>query len=118
MIRYALLIFFFLFFSQNSYAEFTFVQTKDVSSDTPGIRGINFKPDGTRMYITNRESGGDAYIIEYSLSTPFDISTANISFSGGTPKGTALTCAAEGVCLLYTSPSPRDSDTSRMPSSA
>ena len=97
MIRYILLIFFLLIFCQNSYAEFTFVQTKVVTSDTPGIRGINFKPDGTRMYITNRESGGAAYIIEYSLSTPFDISTATISFSGGKPKGTALTCAAEGV---------------------
>ena len=30
-------------FTSNSFAEFTFVQTKDVSSDTPGIRGINFK---------------------------------------------------------------------------
>ena len=90
-------LFFFTLLSSNSFAEFTFVQTKVVTSDTPGIRGINFKPDGTRMYITNRESGGAAYIIEYSLSTPFDISTATISFSGGTPKGTALTCAAEGV---------------------
>ena len=99
MIRYVLLIIFSLIFSQNSYAEFTFVQTKDVSSDTPGIRGINFKPDGTRMYITNRESDPDkkAYLIEYSLTTPFDISTATISFTGGMPKGTALTCAAEGV---------------------
>ena len=34
----------------------TFKQTKDISSDTTGIRGINFKPDGTRMYITNREN--------------------------------------------------------------
>ena len=99
MIRYVLLIIFSLIFSQNSYAEFTFVQTKDVSSDTPGIRGINFKPDGTRMYITNRESDPDkkAYLIEYSLTTPFDISTATISFTGGMPKGTALTCEAEGV---------------------
>ena len=86
-------------FNSHSFAEFTFVQTKDVSSDTPGIRGINFKPDGTRMYITNRESDPDkkAYLIEYSLTTPFDISTATISFTGGMPKGTALTCAAEGV---------------------
>ena len=100
MIRYILLIFFILFFSQNSYAEFKFVQTKDVVGDTPGVRGINFKPDGTIMYITNRETNpdtGSAYIIEYSLSTPFDISTATISFSGGTPKGTALTCPVEGV---------------------
>ena len=81
MIRYALLIFFFLFFSQNSYAEFTFVQTKDVSSDTTGIRGINFNPDGTRMYITNREDDLSAYIIEYSLTTPFDISLSLIHIS-------------------------------------
>ena len=97
MIRYVLLIIFSLIFSQNSYAEFTFVQTKEVDDDTPGIRGINFKPDGTRMYITNRYDDQKAYMIEYSLSTPFDISTATISFSGGSPKGTPLTCDAEGV---------------------
>ena len=94
------LMLFLTLFNSHSFAEFTFVQTKDVSSDTPGIRGINFKPDGTRMYITNRESAPNdkkAYLIEYSLTTPFDISTATISFTGGTPKGTALTCAAEGV---------------------
>ena len=90
-------IFFLTLLTANSFAEFEFVQTKDVSADTPGIRGINFKPDGTRMYITNREADTNAYLIEYSLTTPFDISTATISFTGGTPKGTALTCAAEGV---------------------
>ena len=93
-------LFFCTLLSSNSFAEFTFVQTKDVSSDTPGIRGINFKPDGTRMYITNRENipnARKAYMIEYSLSKPFDISTATISFSGGSPKGTPLTCDAEGV---------------------
>ena len=70
-------LFFCTLMSSNSFAEFTFVQTKDVSSDTPGIRGINFKPDGTRMYITNRESDPDkkAYLIEYSLTTPFDINS-------------------------------------------
>ena len=78
-------LFFLNLFISNSFAEFTFVQTKDVSSDTPGIRGINFKPDGTRMYITNRESAPNdkkAYLIEYSLTTPFDISTATINFKG------------------------------------
>ena len=29
-----------------------------------------------------------------------------------------LFCGPDGVCLLYTSPSPRDLSTSRMPSSA
>ena len=95
--NFLFVVFFLTLFTSNLLAEFEFVQTKDVSTDTPGIRGINFKPDGTIMYITNRESDKAAYIIEYSLSTPFDISTATISFTGGTPKGTALTCAAEGV---------------------
>ena len=50
-----------------------------------------------------------------------------VSTTGGRPKvtiGLALTVGAVGVvtgawgCLLYTSPSPRDLSTSRMPSSA
>ena len=90
-------LFFCTLLSSNSFAEFTFVQTKNVALDTPGIRGINFKPDGTRMYITNRFDDQKAYLIEYSLSKPFDISTATISFSGGAPKGTPLTCDGAGT---------------------
>ena len=90
-------LFFFTLLSSNSFAEFTFVQTKNVALDTPCIRGINFKPDGTRMYITNRFDDQKAYLIEYSLSKPFDISTATISFSGGAPKGTPLTCDGAGT---------------------
>ena len=52
-------LFFFTLLSSNSFAEFTFVQTKVVTSDTPGVRGINFKPDGTIMYITNQETDPD-----------------------------------------------------------
>ncbi len=92
-------LFFCTLLISNSFAEFTFVQTKEVDDDTPGIRGINFKPDGTRMYITSRENNPNAkkaYMIEYSLSKPFDISTATISFSGGSPKGTPLDCDGAG----------------------
>ena len=47
----------FLLFSSNSFGEFiTFKQSKDISLDTTGIRGINFKPDGKIMYVTNREN--------------------------------------------------------------
>ena len=97
MKRFLVTLFFCLIFVTDAFAFLTYNQEIDISSDTAGARGINFKPDGTIMYITNRESDKAAYIIEYSLSTPFDISTATISFTGGTPKGTALTCAAEGV---------------------
>ena len=41
------------------------------------------------------------------------ITSATVSGVGNTPLG-----AVEGTCLLYTSPSPRDLSTSRMPSSA
>ena len=40
-----------------------------------------------------------------------------VEFPGGV-KGMALNLETDNVCLLYTSPSPRDLSTSRMPSSA
>ena len=72
-------IFYIFFFCSNSFAFIEFKQSKDISTDADGLRQINFKPDGTIMYVTNREK--DSYsevdsVIQYSLSTPFDISTA------------------------------------------
>ena len=71
-------IFYIFFFCSNSFAFLEFKQSKDISSDTTEVRGINFKPDGTIMYITNRDpnNGDKAQVTQYSLSTPFDISTA------------------------------------------
>lgn len=66
----------------SAHAFITFNQELDVSSSTTQIRGINFKPDGTIMYVTERNGTTDnaigraANIIQFSLSTPFDISTA------------------------------------------
>ena len=77
-----------LFYS-NAFAFLEFKQEKDISSDTVAVRGINFNPDGTIMYITNRKTdtdGGDedgekGEVTQYSLSVPFDISTAIKSFT-------------------------------------
>ena len=69
------LIFFFTFLS-NSFANLQFKQSKDISDDTDDLRGIFIKPDGTRVYVTNDEDDDDQSVIEYSLTTPFDISTA------------------------------------------
>ena len=73
--RKALLIALALFFifSTNAFAFLTFKQSKDISGDTVHLRGITFKPDGTRMYVTADED--DPVVLQYSLSTPFDIST-------------------------------------------
>ena len=55
------LILFLTLFSSHSFGELSFVQTKDVTSDTPGVRGINFKPDGKIMYITSRLGNENAF---------------------------------------------------------
>jgi len=70
-----------LLISNNSFAFIEFKQSKNISSDTEQARGINFKPDGTIMYVTNRKAASGAegqkgQVTQYSLSTPFDISTA------------------------------------------
>jgi len=58
---------------------------------------------------------------------PWSLSAFLLSTAYGAPKNPASKSAGEGnaldqyggyICLLYTSPSPRDLSTSRMPSSA
>ena len=75
---YLTILLFFLL-STNAFAFITFKQSKDISSDADGLRQINFKPDGTIMYVTNREKNTTSLVdsvVQYSLTTPFDISTA------------------------------------------
>ena len=80
--KFLLLIFFFFIFGSKSFAILPFKQSKVISTgyspNIKAVRGINFKPDGTRMYITNRisDSNEDARVTQYTLTTPFDISTA------------------------------------------
>ena len=85
-------IFYIFFFCSNTFAFIEFKQSKDISSDTDDLRGIFIKPDGTRVYVTNDKDDDDQSVIEYSLTIPFDISTAvkisdtplTIEESGGT----------------------------------
>ena len=72
-------IFFILFLTTNAFEFITYKQSKVVTSDSDQIRGIQFKPDGTIMYVSERETDPDT-IMQYSLSTPFDISTATFQF--------------------------------------
>ncbi len=75
-------LFFSLIVATEAFAILTFNQEKVVTTQTDQIRGINFKPDGTIMYVTERNgtTGSDigraVNIIQYTLTTPFDISTA------------------------------------------
>ena len=78
-----LIIFLSIVIISEAFAVPSFKQEISLADDTDELRGINFKPDGTIMYITrrispaaNNDPGRRGFINQYSLSTPFDISTA------------------------------------------
>jgi len=52
----------------------SFVDDFDVGSEESEPDGVFFKPDGTRMYVTGP---GSDKVHEYSLSTPWDVTTAS-----------------------------------------
>ena len=56
-----------------------FNQSKDVSADTPDAYSVIFKPDGTKMFILDDGFAAADDILEYNLSTAWDVSTATYS---------------------------------------
>jgi len=54
----------------------SFLQELDISSQDTSPAGLFFKPDGAKMYIVGN---GDNDIIEYDLSTAWDISSASFN---------------------------------------
>ena len=70
--------------------------------------GLQFSKDGKQMFIVESD---DYEIHQWSLSSGFDLSST-ITYRG------SYDMTAHYTCLLYTSPSPRDRQKSRMPSSA
>lgn len=43
--------------------------------------GIDFKPDGTKMYLTNYDNATTSSIHEYTLSSAWDISSATLTYN-------------------------------------
>ena len=88
LIKKILIIFFFLLPISNSFAVVTeidnqafaeFETTGDLGSKS--ISGIHFNNDGTSMFaLFLAHSDGNAYVEEFTLSTPFDISTKSSSY--------------------------------------
>ena len=98
------------------------------------MRGITFNNDGTKIFAV-----GSQYdkVYEYDLSTAFDTSSTSLAYNDVSYSisseqlaptdikfnhdGTKMYISGtndSNICLLYTSPSPRDTERSRMPSSA
>ncbi len=50
----------------------------DASAQTSNFgRAVAFKTDGTKMYVNSNASGSSAIVYQYSLSTPWNVSTAS-----------------------------------------
>ncbi len=69
-------IFFLLFPISNSFGSVTFNQTETFFDDgQDNINGLTFNDDGTKIFIITSDTTGEDYVSEYTLSTPYDIST-------------------------------------------
>lgn len=86
----------------------SFTQSFDVSSQDGSPQGVTFDSDGGRMYITG---GLNLNVFQYSLSTPFDISTASfiqaldISAQQSSPRGLAFGSSGSQLYVAGLSPS-------------
>ena len=126
--NFILILLFILPISNSFGAMVTHIQSATVSDGGANhIQGIQFNKDGTKMFTLNNITDGETntHINEYTLSTPFDISTRTYAGPnerceldhGAVQQGGSYDLEFSS-CLLYTSPSPRDVEESRMPSSA
>ena len=43
-------------------------------------RSIEIKPDGTKLYMTGSSTGGTPGVYQYTLSSPFDLSSSSITY--------------------------------------
>ena len=75
-----ILIIFFLFFPiSNTFGSVTFNQSETFFDDgQDNINGLTFNDDGTKIFIITSDGGGEDFVSEYTLSTPYDISTSYV----------------------------------------
>ena len=76
--------------------------------------GHFFRRDGD----TSVPLGREVFQQEILEQTGFQTDVINASIGGSASNNNVVTPFTTGTCLLYTSPSPRDRQKSRMPSSA
>ena len=87
LIKKILIIFFLLFPISNSFAAtLTHVQTVDfddgAQSQNNLLAGIEFNKDGTKLFTSSANKTNPGLIMEYNLSTPYDISSRSYAGDG------------------------------------
>ena len=122
LIKKILIIFFLLFSISNSFGSVTFNQTETFFDDgQDNINGLTFNNDGTKIFIITSDGAGEDYVSEYTLSTPYDISTrsyagdserclldapadANTDVAGtqGAEQGGDMAFSSDGLIMLTT----------------
>ena len=122
IIKKLLWIFLIIFPFSNSFGSVTFNQTETFLDDgQDNINGLTFNDDGTKIFIITSDDGSEDFVSEYTLSTPYDISTrsyagdserclldapddANTDVAGtqGAGQGGDMTFSSDGLIMLTT----------------
>ena len=117
-----ILVLIFLFPISNSFGSVTFNQTETFFDDgQDNINGLTFNDDGTKIFIITSDGSGEDFVSEYTLSTPYDISTrsyagdserclldapadANTDVAGtqGAEQGGDMAFSSDGLIMLTT----------------
>ena len=80
---------------------------------------MDYKAEFIRIFSENVSRPGAQQLLDWLATTDFYTAPASTRFHGACECGLVMhSINVYNVCLLYTSPSPRDPKTSRMPSSA
>ena len=109
--------------SDDKYSKAMFDAVVEASKDDKGNLYANLSTEVTGMsiYYSFDESNPDNYYPKYAkpVFVPKDAATMKIvTYRDGKQIGKQINIPITELCLLYTSPSPRDGLLSRMPSSA
>ena len=81
---FSIFLIFNLTFVSSAQAAATFVDSFDVSTQETNSAGVVFNNDGTKMFVIGN-TGDD--VNEYTLTTPFDVSTATFNDFNGNGRG-------------------------------
>ena len=96
----------------------TLTYTVGGDSATDQVEVLNLLPPNfSKSFSPNQISLGSVSVLSFTITNNINTPLSDLNFIDNLPAGMVI-ANSPNVCLLYTSPSPRDQRGSRMPSSA